>query len=125
MIDRHPVPVISAADAHARLSGELEQPAPLLVDVRERNEFLDARAVGAALLPLSEFGARYTGLPRDRPLLMICHSGARSGRATEFLLANGWSDVTNVAGGTLAWAQAGLPVRRGPMAPGEGDLPTG
>ena len=56
---------------------------------------------------------RYRELPQDRPLLMICRTGARSGQATAFLLANGWTDVVNVAGGTLAWERAGLPVRRG------------
>ncbi|MBF8289093.1 MAG: Rhodanese-like protein [Chloroflexi bacterium] len=54
---------------------------------------------------------------------MICESGGRSAQATAFLLANGWQDVTNVMGGTLAWERAGLPVRYGPPEPGEGDLP--
>jgi rhodanese-related sulfurtransferase len=41
---------------------------------------------------------------------------------TEFLLRNGWTDVSSVAGGMDAWGRAGLEVRRGPLAPGEGDL---
>ena len=96
---------------------------PLLVDVRERDEFTARRAVGAVLLPISEFVARHEELPRDRPLLMICESGSRSMSATMFLLQRGWSDVRNVDGGTQAWAMAGLPVRQGLPEPGEGDLP--
>jgi len=74
-------------------------------------------------MPLSTWMLRYRELPRDRPLLLICQTGARSGQATAFLLANGWDDVSNVAGGTDAWLRAGLPVRRGAPAAGEGDLP--
>lgn len=85
----------------------------LLVDVRENNEYAEIHADGARLLPLSELEARYTELPTDQPLVMICRSGARSARAGEFLLQNGFNDVTNLSGGTLAWDEAGLPVVRG------------
>ena len=40
-----------------------------------------------------------------------------------FLRQNGWTDVTNVSGGMIAWRQAGLPIRTGQPDPGEGDLP--
>lgn len=82
----------------------------LLVDVREPDEYTEVHAQGAQLMPLSEFESRYSDLPKDKPLLMICRSGARSARAGEYLLAHGYSDVTNLAGGTLAWKEAGLPV---------------
>lgn len=85
----------------------------LLIDVREPNEYAEVHADGATLLPLSELETRYAELPKDRPLLMICRSGARSARAGEFLLAKGYSDVTNLAGGTLAWVEADLPAARG------------
>ena len=49
-------------------------------------------------------------------------SAWRSAAATGFLLRSGWTDVVNVEGGTTAWAKAGLPVRRGEVAPGEGEL---
>jgi len=133
MIDPNRIPAIDVIEAERRLgaaaedaeigTGDEAAKAPLLVDVREPNEFADFRADGAVLLPLSTFLLRYRELPQDRPLLMICRTGARSGQATAFLLANGWSDVVNVAGGTLAWERAGLAIRRGSPAPGEGDLP--
>jgi rhodanese-related sulfurtransferase len=133
VIDPRGVPTIDVMEAERRrgepaeaaeASGAREDhPTPLLIDVREPNEFAEVRAEGAVLMPLSTFMLHYTELPRDRPLLMICRSGARSGQATAFLMANGWADVVNVAGGTLAWERAGLPVHRGAPAPGEGDLP--
>jgi len=95
---------------------------PILVDVREPAEFDMVRAEGARLLPLSTFLTRYQSLPIDRPLMVICATGSRSGQATAYLLAHGWTDVVNVTGGTAAWQRAGLPTRSGPLAPGEGDL---
>lgn len=95
---------------------------PLIVDVREADEFATLRLDGVVLLPMSVFADRHEELPKDRPLLMMCAGGGRSAAATTFLLRNGWSDVANVAGGIIAWERAGLPVRRGPLAPGEGDL---
>jgi rhodanese-related sulfurtransferase len=118
------VPSIAPGEAAAELDAAAGQSgSPLLVDVRERDEFETRRAVGAVLLPISELVARHAELPKDRPLLMICEAGSRSMSATMFLLQRGWTDVRNVDGGTQAWAAAGLPVRQGVPEPGEGDLP--
>jgi rhodanese-related sulfurtransferase len=121
VIDPNRAPAVDVAEAARRL-GAGGSDAPILVDVREASEFAGVRAEGALLLPLSQFVARYSELPKDRPLLMICASGSRSGQATAYLLAKGWTDVVNVAGGTAAWQRAGLPIRHGAPAPGEGDL---
>ena len=118
------VPSIGPSEAAAELeAGAGQSGSPLLVDVRERDEFEARRAVGAVLLPISELVARHEELPKDRPLLMICEAGSRSMSATMFLMQRGWTDVRNVDGGTQAWAAAGLPVRQGTPDPGEGDLP--
>lgn len=85
----------------------------LLVDVREQNEFDEVHAEGALLLPLSELEGRYSELPRDRELVLICRSGARSGRATEFLNQNGYPSAVNLQGGTLAWVEQNLPHVKG------------
>ncbi|GAA5532484.1 MULTISPECIES: rhodanese-like domain-containing protein [Deinococcus] len=89
------------------------QEGALLVDVREPNEYQEVHAGGATLLPLSEFEARYAELPKDRELVMICRSGARSARAGQYLLDNGYAKVVNLEGGTLAWKDAGLPTEEG------------
>lgn len=123
MIDPSRLPTIDVVEADRRRRDAGDGPVPMLVDVREPDEFAEVRAEGAVLMPLSTWMLRYDRLPNDRPLQVICRSGSRSAQATAFLLANGWSDVANVAGGTLAWERAGLAVRRGPLEPGEGDLP--
>ncbi len=118
------IPSVDVREAERRRATESGLGA-LLVDVREPDEFVELRAEDAALVPLSTFAARFGELPRDRPLLIICHTGSRSLAATAHLLRNGWTDVTNVLGGMDAWQSAGLPIRRGPVQPGEGDLPAG
>ena len=95
--------------------------APILLDVREKHEFAAVRVPGALLYPTSSFMLRYSALPRDRPIHVVCHTGSRSAAVTTFLLRNGWSDVRSVVGGMDAWERAGLEVRRGPLLPGEGD----
>jgi rhodanese-related sulfurtransferase len=114
---------VREADRRRREGAGTSGGAPLIVDVREQNEFAAVRLDGVALVPMSTFAARFEELPRDRPLLVMCAAGSRSAAATAHLIRNGWTDVTNVAGGITDWERAGLPVRRGPVAPGEGDLP--
>lgn len=80
----------------------------MLVDVRERDEWDAGHAPGATFLPLSELAERFSELPADTRLLVVCHSGVRSARATEFLRGKGL-DAVNVAGGMVGWSRAGGP----------------
>lgn len=95
----------------------------LLVDIRERDEFMAVRVEGCLFIPMSQLGVRLDEIPKDRPVMLICASGSRSTSATAYLLQQGWSDVGSVAGGIDGWQRLGLPVKRGPVEPGEGELP--
>ncbi len=75
-----------------------------LIDVRESFEAGICRIAGAELIPLRQLPAQMASLPKDKHLLIYCHHGGRSLRATEFLRSQGFSDVSNVAGGIDAWA---------------------
>jgi rhodanese-related sulfurtransferase len=108
------IPAVDVQEAARRLEQMPGGRAPLLVDVREANEFATVRIPGAVLLPLSELQARYAELPHDRPLLLHCAAGKRSLVAAEFLKRNGYADVTNIEGGIIEWQKQGLPVREGP-----------
>lgn len=79
-----------------------------LVDVREPHEFEAGHVPGAVNIPMSQLGERIGDLP-DEPFDVICELGGRSGRVVEALSQRGY-DVTNVAGGTSAWREAGYPV---------------
>jgi rhodanese-related sulfurtransferase len=113
------IPTIDVREADRRRREE--SPAPLTVDVREADEFATVRLEDVVLLPMSSFAARFAELPKDRPLLLMCAAGSRSAAATAFLLRSGYTDVVNVAGGITDWQRSGLPVRSGPVQPGEGE----
>lgn len=81
-----------------------------LIDVREPDEYAAVRAEGAVNIPLSEFVARTDEINPERDIYLICKSGGRSAQAGEYLeQARGWDNVINVAGGTTAWVEQGLP----------------
>ena len=92
----------------------------VLLDVRERDEFMQVRVDGSLLIPMSQLGVRLDEIPKDRPILVLCASGNRSASVTAHLRSEGWEDVANVAGGISTWERMGLPVKRGPVEPGEG-----
>ena len=86
-------------------------------DVREPEEFEGplGHLACAELLPMGHFMERAEELA-DRPLLLVCRSGNRSGQLCGALVARGIHDVTNLVGGMIAWRQAGLPVVGGDEA---------
>lgn len=77
----------------------------LLLDVREPDELAIASIPWAVAIPMDEVPARIAELPKDKPIAVLCRSGARSGRVTEFLNQNGYPNAANVAGGILAWSR--------------------
>lgn len=85
-------------------------PNALVLDVREPEEFARAHVPGAVNIPQADLATRLDDIPRDRPILTICHSGMRSLRSAQFLRQEGYQAVATVAGGTRAWIHAGRPV---------------
>jgi rhodanese-related sulfurtransferase len=83
-----------------------------LVDVRSAAEFRGSHPKGARSLPPGLIKGDDTGLARDDELLVICLSGHRSPRQAKRLAGMGFTNVTNVHGGLMAWKKAGLPVKK-------------
>ncbi len=82
-----------------------------LIDVREGHEYAAGHAEGAVCVPLSELvSGRVPPLPEGQPLVLLCATGPRAGRAAEWLAARGHHELYVVAGGTAAWVAAGLPM---------------
>src|SRR5207342_1402472 len=120
---RHPVlnavpharRAISPMSTHERTPAQAlarQQAGALLIDVRDAHERAlgtakDARGIARADLEANPA----THLPdRDAEVLLICQSGRRSQFAAEALRARGYRNVASVVGGTVAWADAGLPM---------------
>jgi len=77
----------------------------LLLDVREPHEVATCAIAGSRHIPMQQIPAHLGDLPRDRLILVHCHHGGRSLRVTQFLRANGFTQVSNVAGGIDTWAE--------------------
>lgn len=76
----------------------------VLLDVREHAELALAAVEGAVHIPMHEVPGRLADLARDRPIVVMCHSGRRSFMVAEFLLGSGFRDVFNLKGGIDAWS---------------------
>lgn len=108
----HAAPLPASMDVGQAAS--LQKQGALLLDVRQPEEYAAVHAVGAKLIPLGELPYRLNELKqfKDKPVAVICRSGRRSARGADILRGAGFSQVTNVEGGTNAWESAGLPVVR-------------
>ncbi len=86
-----------------------------VLDVRQPEEMKEelGRITAAQLIPLSELKDRLAEIPKDKPVIPVCHAGMRSGQATVILRGAGFPRVANLRGGMLLWQQMGLPVERG------------
>jgi rhodanese-related sulfurtransferase len=104
-----PVQELQPDQLQARLR---ENKKPILLDVRQPDEYRQGHIQGAVLAPLGELRSRMGELPKDREIICICRSGSRSSDATRQLSQAGFK-AQNLQGGMLAWTRAGLPVKRG------------
>ena len=82
-----------------------------LVDVRNPDEVARGMIEGARHIPLGLLPQRFEELGRDRPVVFYCQSGVRSMQASAFLASRGWSRVSNLTGGVMAWVRSGLPLK--------------
>jgi rhodanese-related sulfurtransferase len=85
----------------------------VLIDVSEPNEFAGGHAAGARNVPLGSLeGAKELPSNKALPLVLLCPTGSRAGRAAALLSKAGHSSVVAVAGGTAAWREASLPIEK-------------
>jgi rhodanese-related sulfurtransferase len=102
-----PAKEIFPAEAFAKA-----QQGALFVDVREQRE-LDAEAYDVPDLlhiPMGELERRFTEIPRDRDVVIVCRGGGRSLHALHFLIAQGYANAANMKQGILGWMREGFPV---------------
>ncbi len=103
-----PVVSVSPSEAASRVaSGGV-----FVIDVREPHEYAAAHIPGALPLPQAELASRLGEIPLDRPVYVICEAGSRSRKVAQFLKQVGYDNAVDIAGGTSAWIEAGLPVER-------------
>lgn len=85
----------------------------VLIDVCEPSEFAAGHAVGARNIPLGSIdGSKDLPSNKALPLVLLCASGARAGRAAGLLRKAGYEKATVLSGGLPAWREAGLPIEK-------------
>jgi adenylyltransferase/sulfurtransferase len=96
-----PVEQLSPQELAARLESDCK---PTVLDVREQWEYDIAHLPSSRLVPLSELQMTVATLDKDGDYVVICHSGMRSDMAAQWMQAQGFSRVANLAGGIEAWS---------------------
>lgn len=81
-----------------------ERETPLLLDVREPWEYQTCHIEASVLMPMASVPARQEELDPERPVVCICHHGARSMQVAAFLERCGFGQVINLTGGIHGWA---------------------
>jgi rhodanese-related sulfurtransferase len=86
----------------------------VVVDVCETNEFAAGHVTGAKNIPLGELEAKLATSVKNKtlPLILVCQSGARSGRALAIAKKLGYEQAQSLGGGLAAWRAANLPVEK-------------
>ncbi len=86
-----------------------------VIDVREVDEFAGGHLPDARNIPLAKLADRVSEIDKfkDKPVIVCCASGMRSGKASGELKKLGFTRVHSLAGGVDAWVGAGLPVKKG------------
>jgi rhodanese-related sulfurtransferase len=104
------LPEINVRDLSAKLKGPNP---PLIVDVRQPDEYQFCRIEGALLRPLNEIGQWSKELDPEQEIVLQCHTGVRSAQAVVYLRSRGFKHVFNLRGGIDAWSvQVDPTVRR-------------
>lgn len=99
------VPELSPAEFLRRWPNGTRDDDVVLLDVREPEELEIASIRGVWHIPMMQVPKRFAELPRDKPLVVMCHVGGRSRRVAEFLNGNGFDSVFNLQGGIDAWSR--------------------
>lgn len=86
----------------------------LVLDVREEDEYKLGHILDSMLIPLVKLNERIGELEkyRERPIVVVCRSGQRSGTACAILGKHGFAQAYNLAGGVTAWQKANLPLKK-------------
>jgi hydroxyacylglutathione hydrolase len=105
------IELIGVADLAGRLDGDGP---PLVLDVRDRSEFVAGHVPGSLHIPFGELTERHAELPRDRTIAAVCSGGKRSGMAASILQREGFENLLHVGeGGVGTWKREGHPVAEG------------
>jgi rhodanese-related sulfurtransferase len=100
--------MITEIDAHDLQDRLNEGDDFLLLDIRSEGEVAQGMLAHAEHLPMHLIPMKINELPKDKAIVLYCHSGARSYHACAYLAQQGFTNAINLRGGILGWARSGF-----------------
>ncbi|MGD8912427.1 MAG: rhodanese-like domain-containing protein [Candidatus Thiodiazotropha sp.] len=100
--------MITEIDAHDLQDRLNEGDDFLLLDIRSEGEVAQGMLAHAEHLPMHLIPMKINELPKDKAIVLYCHSGARSYHACAYLAQQGFTNAINLRGGILGWAKSGF-----------------
>lgn len=104
-----------ASDISVEQAYKMYQDGVFVLDVRRQDEWDMYHVPNTTLIPVDELQSRLSELPKDKQIVVICHSGNRSKIGRDILVAAGFQAVS-ATGGLIAWNEQGYPLD-GPQRP--------
>ena len=105
-----PIPSVEITPAQAYVK---YQQGAFFLDVRSQEEWDQFHLKGSTLIPLDELPDRLSELPKDKDIVVVCKSGHRSESGAAILQKAGFTQVSCLSGGLLAWQEANYPIEEG------------
>ena len=102
------LPSVSAAELNEKLKNGKR---PLVVDVRQPEEFRTGHIISAKLISLGELSQRMNELPKDKEIVCVCATGSRSRSATKMLMRAGYNAI-DMKGGMMSWSGNGFTMKK-------------
>jgi rhodanese-related sulfurtransferase len=85
----------------------------VVIDVRSADEFAKGHVPGAVNIPHDQIASRLAEVPKDKDVVLYCHSGRRAGLAATVLKDNGYTRLSHLEGDMVGWQQNGRPLQAG------------
>ncbi len=108
-----PARVSLPAEITVAQAAEKRDQGAFILDVREPADWQQFHIPGATLIPLGQLPNRLNEVPKDRPVVVVCRTGHRSGQGRDILLNAGFTQVTSMAGGMTEWQAQVMPIATG------------
>jgi rhodanese-related sulfurtransferase len=96
------------AEINVDQAAQMRNQGAFILDVREPSEWTQVHIPGATLIPLGQLPNRLNEVPKDRKVVVYCHSGNRSAQGRDILHNAGFTQVTSMAGGITQWQSRGM-----------------
>ena len=104
------IPVITEQQLLARQASH--DPSLVVLDVRTPKEYADGHVPGAVNISHDQVASRLAEIPRDKDVVLYCHSGRRAGMAADILKSNGYTRLYHLEGDMIAWVDRKQPLEK-------------